>query len=124
MCCSVCIDITERTALSTSLTGEQLCECSRFGGLSWLLLLGVGLSSVLLPGNEEEEEDEEEELGPDGLLRLLLIPADKRHKTENNLDVIHFPFASFLVSNQLLATSGQLVIHFVCLLFSAEQVVD
>jgi len=40
------------------------------------------LSKVLLPGEEEEEEEEEEEgggrHGTDGLLRLLLLPADKQ----------------------------------------------
>lgn len=56
--------------------------CSWFGGLSWLLLAAADLSSVLLPGNEEEEEekDEEKEPGPDGLLRLLFIPADRNRK--------------------------------------------
>lgn len=65
----------------TCLTGEQLCEFSWFGGLSWLLLAFVDLPSVLLPGHEEEEEDEEEE---PGLLRLLFIPADNPHKTEKS----------------------------------------
>ena len=61
-----------------SLTGKQLFGCSRFGGLSWLLLAVVDFSSVLLPGSEEEKVH-----GPDGLLRLLFIPtdSDNPHKT-------------------------------------------
>lgn len=68
-----------RISEPASLTGEQVFEGSWFSSLSWLLLAGVGLSSVLLPGNEDEED---EEAGPAGLFKLLFIPADNRHKTE------------------------------------------
>ena len=61
----------------TCLTGEQLSEVSRSGGLSGLFVTVVDPSSVLLPGNEEEEEEgtEEEEPGLAALLRLLFTPA-------------------------------------------------
>lgn len=66
----------------TCLTGEQLCEFSWFGGLSWLLLAFVDLSSVLLPGHEEEKENEKRSLAPLGC--SFFTPADKRHKTEKS----------------------------------------
>lgn len=72
----------EKSALTTSLTTEQLCEVSWSGGLSWLSLAGVDFSfSVILPGNEE---DEEEAPDAEGLLRLLLIPNEHQNKTTKN----------------------------------------
>lgn len=65
----------ERRELMACFTTEQLCEASWFGESSWLLLAFVDLSSVFLPGHDEEEEP-----GPDGLLRLLFIPADSRYR--------------------------------------------
>lgn len=50
---------------------------SWFGGWSRLFLPGVVLSSIFLHGAEEEDVEDEEELCPDGLLRLLFIPADR-----------------------------------------------
>lgn len=83
-----------------ALTGEQSCECSGFwlDGFSWLLLVGLGFSSVLLP--ENVEEDDREDPDPTDLLRLLFIPADDRRagRTTNiiptgpvkRLEVVYF----------------------------------
>lgn len=76
--CLICYTRHKRTTLLAMLTREQLCQCSWFGGLSWLLLEGADLSSVLLPG-DEEEEDVDERPGPGGFLKLLFIPADKEN---------------------------------------------
>lgn len=67
----------------TTFTCKLLCGFAWIDGLSWLLLVGVDFSSVLLPGSEEEKE-EEEEPGPAGLLRLLFNPADNQHKIKNS----------------------------------------
>lgn len=65
-----------------SFTSEQLCEGPWFGDLSQLLLAFVDLSSVFLPGHDEEEEPP-----PDGLLRLLFIPADSRYRKNSILNL-------------------------------------
>lgn len=74
-----------RQTAVTSLTAGQLCDCSWFGGLSWLLLAGADLSSVLLPGTEEEEEPD-----PAGLLRLLFLPADNTKPKKRILITFNF----------------------------------
>lgn len=57
-------------------TGELLCELSWITGLSWILPAVADISNDLRPDNEEEVS------GPDGLRRLLFIPAEFRAKKQ------------------------------------------
>lgn len=77
------------------LTGEQSCDWFDFwlDGFSWLLLIVLGFSSIVLPEYVEEEGDKEP-----ADLRLLFIPADD-HKSLGPQSVILTAFSQGLKHN-------------------------